>query len=249
MKTGFKALDKLINIDNKLIIIGGRLRTERTKLYLNIATNIALRQNIPTLIFSESESKEKIINRILASENRIDMTDIKENTLTKDEKEKIQNTRDILNKAPLYIEETKEIDFEEFKRIVKKLKKEKDIQFIVVDYFKLNNGIDYFKVGKELKRIQKELNVTIMAIVKISIEVLKTKDKKPLVKYFKESRPLVDLADIVMLIYRDDYYNDDSEDKDILELTIVRNADGERGKIQLVALDKYCKFVDMIKKS
>ena len=77
----------------------------------------------------------------------------------------------------------------------------------------------------------------------------KTKDKKPLVKYFKESRPLVDLADIVILIYRDDYYNDDSEDKDILELTIVRNADGERGKIQLVALDKYCKFVDMIKKS
>lgn len=247
MKTGFEKLDEFIDINNKLILIGGRNRTERTKLSLNIATNVALTQNIPTLIFSLKNSKEKLINNIISSESRIDWTSIESNKLTEDERTKIKNVQNSLNSSPLYINDKIEMNIEDIKQTARQMKEEKDIKLIVIDYLKLNNGNDFKTLSKEFGLMQKQLDLTIIILIKLSVDIIKRKDKRPYITDFKESLPLVYASDIVLLMYRDDCYNEDSEDKSILELTVAKNRDGDCIILKMVAIDPFCKFVDMAK--
>lgn len=249
MKTGFKDLDEAINMEKKLIFIGARPAMGKTRLVTNIIADVVIRQHIPTLMFSMEESKEQIIKRILASENRLDKTKINTDDLTEEEREKIKVTKENLEKSPLYIDDTPALTIEEIKQRAKKMKMENNVELIVIDYFELlDNKYDIGTVSKELNNMVIELDVTIIITSQLSSEIDKREDKRPKITDLNQSSLFANVFDVVMFLYRDDAYDKDSEELDILELTIAKNRYGNCYTIKLVALDEYSKFVDVAKK-
>ena len=249
MKTGFKDLDEAINMEKKLIFIGARPAMGKTRLVTNIIADVVIRQHIPTLMFSMEESKEQIIKRILASENRLDKTKINTDDLTEEEREKIKVTKENLEKSPLYIDDTPALTIGEIKQRVRKMKIENDVELIVIDYFELlDNKYDIGTVSEKLNKIAVELDVAIIITSQLSSEIDKREDKRPKISDLKQSSSFANVFDIIMFLYRDDIYDRDSEDLDILELTIAKNRYGDFKQLKMVALDEYSKFVDVARK-
>lgn len=249
MKTGFKDLDEAINMDKKLIFIGARSAMGKTRLVTNIIADVVIRQHIPTLMFSMEESKEQIIKRILASENRLDKTKINNGNLTEEEREKIQVTKEVLKKTPLYIDDKPNLTLEEIEQRARKMKMENDVELIVIDYFELlDNKYDIATVSKELNKMTIELDVAIIITSQLSSEIDKREDKRPKITDLNQSSPFANVFDAVIFLYREDVYDKDSEDLHILEITIAKNRYGSVKQLKMVALDPYSKFVNVARK-
>ena len=213
--TGFTELDYMTTglHGSELVLLAARPAMGKSAFALNIATNAATKSNVPVAIFNLEMSKEQLVDRIISSEATVDSNKIRTGKLEEEDWSKVANILGELSEAPIYIDDTPGISVAEIRTRCRKLKMEKNIGLIIIDYLQLVQGSNGRKNGTREQEIAE--------ISRSSIE----QD-----------------ADIVMFLYRDDYYNKDSEDKGLTEVIIAKNRGGSTGMVKLVWMGSYTKF-------
>lgn len=256
VETGFTALDTMTAglHGSDLIILAARPAMGKSALAINIATHAAANANVPVVIFNLEMSKEQVGNRILCSEAMVDSNKIRTGKLDDNEWLKLANTSGRLADAPIYIDDTPGISIMEIRARCRKLKLEKNIGLVVIDYLQLvqasnkRNGSreqEISEISRSLKILAKELNVPVIALSQLSRGAEKRDDKRPMLADLRESGAIEQDADIVMFLYRDDYYNQDSEKKNIAELILAKHRSGSTGTIELLWMGNYTKFANL----
>lgn len=255
--SGFTDLDKHINgfQPSDLVLIAARPAMGKTSLALNIATNAAVKYNVPVAIFSLEMSKEQLANRILCSEALIESEKMRRAQIDGDEMRKLVMTINELSKAPIYIDDTAGITVAEIKGKCKKLKMKNQLGLIVIDYLQLIQGNTregrQNEVGENsrlLKILAKELDVPVITLSQLSRASEKREQHRPVLSDLRDSGSIEQDADMVMFLYRDDYYNEDSEKKNIAECIISKFRNGSTGTVELGWRKQYTKFTNLSKK-
>lgn len=258
MKIGFKDLDRKIGDlkGSELILLASRPCMGKSTFALNIVANV-VKANVPTLIFNLEMSKEQVVNRILSSEAMIDSNKLIESRFADNDLKKAEIASKVLSELPIYIDDTSGISIEEIQTKCRKLKIEKNIGLVVIDYLQLisvsnkkneSREQEVLEIIRTLKKIAKELNVPVIVISQLSNSLEKRQDKRPMFSDLKDSSKGVEQeADIVMFIYREDYYNPDTSEKNIAEIIFAKNRNGELGTERVAWLGEYNKFVDLPK--
>ncbi len=241
---------------SELILIAARPAMGKTAFALNIATNAALRANVPVAVFSLEMSKEQLVNRILCSESMVDSNKVRTGKLEEDDWTKLAGTIGPLSEAEMYIDDTPGINIMEIRAKCRKLKIEKNIGLVVIDYLQLIQGTgkrggsreqEISEISRSLKILAKELDVPVIALSQLSRAAEQRPDHRPMLSDLRESGAIEQDADIVMFLYRDDYYNQDSEKKGIAEVIIAKHRGGSTGTVELLWLGNYTKFVNIAK--
>ena len=255
--TGFIDLDyKTAGLHNSdLILIAARPAMGKSAFALNIATNAALKAKVPAVLFSLEMSKEQMVNRILCSEAMVDSNKVRTGKIDDDDWIKLADTMGDLSEAPIYIDDTPGISINEIRAKCRKLKLEKNIGLVVIDYLQLVQGSskraqgsreqEISEISKSLKILAKEINVPVIALSQLSRAPEQRPDHRPMLSDLRESGAIEQDADIVMFLYRDDYYNEDSEDKGLAEVIVAKHRAGSTGTVKLVWLGNYTKFANM----
>ncbi len=258
--TGFTELDyKTAGFHNSdLILIAARPAMGKSAFALNIATNAAVRAKVPVVIFSLEMSKEQLVNRILCSESMVDSNKIRTGKLEEDDWTKLAGSIGPLSEADIYIDDTPGISVTEIRAKCRKLKLEKNIGMVVIDYLQLVQGSnrrsggsreqEISEISRSLKILAKEIGVPVVALSQLSRAVEQRPDHRPMLSDLRESGAIEQDADIVMFLYRDDYYNQDSEKKDIAEVILAKHRGGSTGTVELLWLGSYTKFVNLEKR-
>ena len=241
---------------SELILIAARPAMGKTAFALNIATNAALRANVPVAVFSLEMSKEQLVNRILCSESMVDSNKVRTGKLEEDDWAKLAGTIGPLSEAEMYIDDTPGINIMEIRTKCRKLKIEKNIGLVVIDYLQLIQGTgkrngsreqEISEISRSLKILAKELDVPVIALSQLSRAAEQRPDHRPMLSDLRESGAIEQDADIVMFLYRDDYYNPDTEKKGVAEVIIAKHRGGSTGTIELLWLGSYTKFVNIAK--
>lgn len=257
ISTGFCNLDYLIRGINRgnLIIMASRPAMGKTTLAFNIATNVAIREKIPIAIFSLEMAKETVVNRIICSEARIDINKIRIGNLEEADWTRLANASNTLSEAKIFIDDSPAISINEIEVVCRKLKKEQNIGLIVIDYLQLvqetnifNNEQRIAKINNKLKKISIELNIAIIATCQLPRGIEKRKNKRPKITDLAYRGTSYNDADAIIFLYMDDYYNVDSEKKNIAEVIVARNRYGDTGTIELEFLKNYFLFVNLERK-
>lgn len=255
--TGFIDLDyKTAGLHNSdLILIAARPAMGKSAFALNIATNAALKAKVPAVLFSLEMSKEQMVNRILCSEAMVDSNKVRTGKIDDDDWIKLADTMGDLSEAPIYIDDTPGISINEIRAKCRKLKLEKNIGLVVIDYLQLVQGSskraqgsreqEISEISRSLKILAKEINVPVIALSQLSRAPEQRPDHRPMLSDLRESGAIEQDADIVMFLYRDDYYNEDSEDKGLAEVIVAKHRAGSTGAVKLVWLGNYTKFANM----
>lgn len=239
---------------SELILIAARPAMGKTAFALNIATNAAIKANVPVAIFSLEMSKEQLVNRIMCSESMVDSNKVRTGKLEEDDWTKLAGAIGPLSEAEIYIDDTPGINIMEIRAKCRKLKLEKNIGMVVIDYLQLIQGSgkrsasreqEISEISRSLKILAKELNVPVIALSQLSRAAEQRPDHRPMLSDLRESGAIEQDADIVMFLYRDDYYNQDSEKKDIAEVIIAKHRGGSTGTVELLWLGSYTKFVNL----
>ena len=240
-----------------LVLIAARPAMGKTAFALNIATNAAVRANVPVAIFSLEMSKEQMVNRILCSEAMVDSNKVRTGKLEEDDWTKLAGSIGPLSEAEIYIDDTPGISITEIRAKCRKLKLEKNIGMVVIDYLQLVQGSnkrngsreqEISEISRSLKILAKEIGVPVIALSQLSRAAEQRPDHRPMLSDLRESGAIEQDADIVMFLYRDDYYNKDSEKKDIAEVIIAKHRGGSTGTVELLWLGNYTKFVNLEKR-
>ena len=241
---------------SELILIAARPAMGKTAFALNIAANAALKGNTAVAVFSLEMSKEQLVNRILCSESMVDSNKVRTGKLEEDDWTKLAGTIGPLSEAEIYIDDTPGINIMEIRAKCRKLKLEKNIGMVVIDYLQLIQGSgkrsgsreqEISEISRSLKILAKELNVPVIALSQLSRAAEQRPDHRPMLSDLRESGAIEQDADIVMFLYRDDYYNQDSEKKDIAEVIIAKHRGGSTGTVELLWLGSYTKFANLEK--
>lgn len=239
---------------SELILIAARPAMGKTAFALNIATNAAVKANVPVAVFSLEMSKEQLVNRILCSESMVDSNKVRTGKLEEDDWTKLAGAIGPLSEAEIFIDDTPGINITEIRAKCRKLKLEKNIGMIVIDYLQLIQGSnkrggsreqEISEISRSLKILAKELDVPVIALSQLSRAAEQRPDHRPMLSDLRESGAIEQDADIVMFLYRDDYYNQDSEKKDIAEIIIAKHRGGSTGTVELLWLGSYTKFVNL----
>lgn len=256
--TGFIDLDnRTAGFHNSdLILIAARPAMGKSAFALNIAANAATKANTPVAIFSLEMSKEQMVNRILSSEAMVDSNKIRTGKLEDEDWGKIAGTLGPLSEAPIYIDDTPGISIMEIRAKCRKLKLEKNIGLVIIDYLQLvqasnkrnaSREQEISEISRSLKILAKELDVPVIALSQLSRAAEQRQDHRPMLSDLRESGAIEQDADIVMFLYRDDYYNENSEKKNIAEITLAKHRGGSTGTVELLWLGNYTKFVNIEK--
>lgn len=254
--TGFADLDyKTAGLHNSdLILIAARPAMGKSAFALNIASYAAVKANVPVVIFSLEMSKEQMVNRILASEAMVDSNKIRTGKIEDEDWAKIAEATGILSEAPIFIDDTPGISMTEIRAKCRKLKMEKNIGLVVIDYLQLIAGNskragsreqEISEISRSLKILAKELNVPVIALSQLSRAPEQRPDHIPMLSDLRESGAIEQDADIVMFLYRDDYYNEETEKKNIAEVIIAKHRSGSVGTVELLWLSNYTKFANI----
>ena len=254
--TGFADIDyQMAGLHNSdLILVAARPGMGKTAFALNIAANAALRGNVPVAIFNLEMSKEQLINRILCMEAMVDNNKVRTGRLEEEDWAKLASVVGPLSDAKIYVDDTPGISIMEIRTRCRKLKMEKNIGLIVIDYIQLIQGSskkngsreqEIAEISRSLKILAKELNVPVIAMSQLSRAVEQRPDHRPMLSDLRESGAIEQDADIVMFLYRDDYYNKDSEEKDISEVIIAKHRSGSTGTVKLLWMGNYTKFANL----
>ena len=258
ISTGHKDLDKLtcgLN-DTDLIIIAGRPSMGKTALALDIVGNVALRQNIKTMIFSLEMSKQQLATRFLSSETGINF----KGTAWRSNQEMVNKVYEVgekLQSAPVIINDKSGLSIAEIASQARKAKTNENIGLVVIDYLQLMNGDRNKKYGdnrqqeiadvsRSLKTLAKDLNIPIIALSQLSRGVESRNDKRPMLSDLRESGQLEQDADIVIALYRDDYYHPETEQQNVTEALVLKHRNGPIGKANLYFKKDIGKFTDII---
>ena len=256
--TGFADLDyKTAGLHKSdLILIAARPAMGKSALALNIATNAAKIAKVPVVMFNLEMSKSQLVNRMLCSEAMVDSNKIRTGKIEEDDWVKLATALGPLSEAPIYIDDTPGITVTEIRAKCRKLKLEKNIGLVVIDYLQLIQGSgkknstreqEISEISRSLKILAKELDVPVIALSQLSRASEARQDHRPMLSDLRESGAIEQDADIVMFLYRDDYYNPDSEKKNIAELILAKHRSGSTGTVELLWLGNYTKFVNIDK--
>ena len=255
--TGFADLDdKTAGLHGSdLILIAARPAMGKTAFALNIAAHAAIRENVPVAVFNLEMSKDQLVNRMLCMEAMVDSNKVMTGKLDEDDWSKLASVVGPMSDAGIYIDDTPGISITEIRTKCRKLKMEKNIGLVVIDYIQLIQGSgsrkngsreqEIAEISRSLKILAKELNVPVIALSQLSRAVESRPDHRPMLSDLRESGSIEQDADIVMFLYRDDYYNPDSEEKDISEVIIAKHRAGSTGTIKLLWMGNYTKFVNL----
>ena len=254
--TGFAHLDYgtsgLHNSD--LILVAARPAMGKSAFALNIATHAAVRGKVPVAIFSLEMSKEQMANRILCSEAMVDSAKVRTGKIDDEEWGKLAAASGELSEAGIYIDDTPGISVMEIRAKCRKMKLEKNIGLVVIDYLQLVQGSnrkggsreqEIAEISRSLKILAKEINVPVIALSQLSRAPEQRVDHRPMLSDLRESGSIEQDADIVMFLYRDDYYNEDTDKKNIAEVIIAKHRSGATGTVELLWLGNYTKFANI----
>ena len=260
LSTGFKDLDKLTAglQPSDLILVAARPSMGKTAFTLNIASHVALKENKPVAFFSLEMSKEQLMQRMLCAEGLVESQRLRVGDLDEQDWQKLIAAADKFSKAPLYIDDTPGISIMELRSKARRLQQEKGLSLVLIDYLQLMQGRankngdnrqqEISEISRSLKSLARELNVPVIALSQLSRSVESRQIKKPMLSDLRESGSIEQDADIVMFLYRDDYYNEDSEKKNIAEVILAKHRAGSTGTVELLWLGSYTKFVNLEKR-
>ena len=256
--TGFADLDFLLGGLQKsdLVILAARPSMGKTSLALNIALNAAIKYKIPVGIFSLEMSKDQLVDRLLSSTAGVDAWKIRTGNLYEEDFAKIGEAMSVLSEAPIFIDDSANTSIMEMRAKARRLKAEHGLGLIVLDYLQLMGGGGYTdnrvqeisEISRSLKGLAREMNVPILALSQLSRAVEARPDKRPLLSDLRESGSIEQDADVVMFIYREDYYNRDAENKNIADILIRKHRNGPTGSVSFYFVADQMKFVDLEKK-
>lgn len=255
--TGFIDLDYKTSgfQPSDLILVAARPSMGKTAFVLNIAQYMAFRNDVTAAIFSLEMSKEQLVNRLLALESKVDSQNIRTGNLEDEEWAKLIEGANIIGNSHLIIDDKPGISISELRSKCRKYKMEHNLGIIFIDYLQLMTGSgrsesrqqEISEISRSLKALARELNVPVVALSQLSRAVEQRPDHRPMLSDLRESGAIEQDADVVMFIYRDDYYNKDSENKNIAEIIIAKQRNGPIGTVNLVWMPNYTKFVNMKK--
>ena len=255
--TGFIDLDYKTSgfQPSDLILVAARPSMGKTAFVLNIAQYMAFHDNVTVAVFSLEMSKEQLVNRLLALESKVDSQNIRTGNLEDEEWAKLIEGANVIGNSNLIIDDKPGISISELRSKCRKYKMEHNLGIIFIDYLQLMTGSgrsesrqqEISEISRSLKALARELNVPVVALSQLSRAVEQRPDHRPMLSDLRESGAIEQDADVVMFIYRDDYYNKDSENKNIAEIIIAKQRNGPIGTVNLVWLPNYTKFVNMKK--
>ena len=257
--TGFRDLDALLaGLQNSdLIILAARPSIGKSSLALNIAEHVACDHKVPVGIFSLEMSKEQVIDRLLCSRGSVDSWKLRTGNLDDDDFGKLNYAMGILSEAPIFIDDAPIINAMEIRTKARRLQAEQGLGLIVVDYLQLLQGgskttdsrvQEVSEISRNLKGLARELNVPVLALSQLSRAVEHRDNKRPMLADLRESGSIEQDADVVMFIYRDDYYDKETEAQNIAEILIRKHRNGPTGDIALFWKPEYMKFGTLDKK-
>ncbi|MGF7049315.1 replicative DNA helicase [Paenibacillus sp. DS2015] len=253
--TGFVDLDKMTNgfQRNDLIIVAARPSVGKTAFALNIAQNVAVRAKETVAIFSLEMSAPQLVQRMICAEANLDANAMRTGEFKDDDWAKLTMGISSLSEAEIYIDDSPGITVADIRAKCRRLQKEKGLGMIVIDYLQLiqgrgksgeNRQQEVSDISRTLKQIARELEVPVVALSQLSRGVEQRQDKRPMMSDLRESGSIEQDADIVSFLYRDDYYNADTEKKNIIEIIIAKQRNGPVGTVELVFLKNFNKFVN-----
>jgi len=253
MPSGYKELDSYTAGFQRanLIIVAARPGMGKTAICMNIAQYLATREKVPVAIFSLEMSKEELAQRLLCSEARIDAQRLRTGYLEEGDWPRMTRAMNVLCEAPIFIDDTAGLSVMEMRSKARRLKSKTGIEMIIIDYIQLikgssrteNRNQEISEISRQLKNLSKELSLPIIAISQLSREVEKRQDKRPMLSDLRESGAIEQEADMVVFIYRDDYYNPHSEKKNKAEVIIAKQRNGPLATVDLIFLKQYATFV------
>lgn len=260
LATGFKDLDNLTSglQASDLILIAARPSMGKTAFVLNIAQHVAIREKQPVAFFSLEMSKEQLVQRMLCAEAPIDSQRVRIGQLEDKDWPKLIKAADRLSSSPVYIDDTPGISVLEMRAKARRLKIEHGLKLIIIDYLQLMQGggsgrggenrqQEISEISRSLKSLARELNVPVIALSQLSRSVESRQVKKPMLSDLRESGSLEQDADIVAFLYREDYYNPDTDKKNITEIIIAKHRNGPVDSVQLFFHKQFTKFSDLSK--
>ena len=238
-----------------LVLIAARPSMGKTAFVLNIAQHVAFKLNQTVAIFSLEMSKEQLVNRLFSLESKVDAQKLRTGNLADSDWEKLIETAGVIGKSNLIIDDTPGISIAEMRSKCRKYKLEHDLKMIIIDYLQLMSGSgkgdsrqqEISDISRSLKALARELSVPVLSLSQLSRAVEQRPDHRPMLSDLRESGAIEQDADVVMFIYRDDYYNKDTEKKGIAEIIVAKQRNGPIGTVELVWLPEYTKFANMQK--
>jgi replicative DNA helicase len=254
--SGFRDLDRLTSgfQPGNLIIVAARPSMGKSALGMCMAANLAVRENIPVGVFTLEMSKTEVTQRLMCSEAKVESQRLRTGKLAVDDWPRLTAACDKLAKAPIYVDDTGSINMMEIRSKARRLKSlEPNLGLILVDYLQLmtsgatseNRVQEVSQISRSLKVLARDLDVPIIAMSQLSRAVEQRHDKRPILSDLRESGSIEQDADLVMFIYRDEYYNEESDQQGIAEVALAKHRNGPTDTIKLSFLKRYAKFSDL----
>lgn len=253
--TGFTDLDyRTAGMQpSDLVLIAARPSMGKTAFALNIAQYVAFKKNFPVAVFSLEMSKEQLVNRMFSLESSVDAQKLRTGQLNDQDWERLIESAGVIGKSQLMIDDTPGISISELRSKCRRLKLEQGLSMIIIDYLQLMSGSgrsdsrqqEISDISRGLKSIARELNVPVLALSQLSRAVEQRPDHRPMLSDLRESGAIEQDADVVMFIYRDDYYNHDTDRRGISEIIIAKQRNGPIGTVELAWLPEYTKFANL----
>lgn len=253
--TFFTELDRMTSgwQPSDLIIIAARPSMGKTAMVLNMAQNAAVRAKVPVAIFSLEMSKEQLVQRMLCGEAMVDQQRVRTGELLDADWPKLTRAVGPLSDAPIFIDDTVGISLAELRSKARRLKMEHNLGMVIIDYLQLlsvgkkteSRQQEVAQISRTLKGLARELRIPVVALSQLNRGVEQRQDKRPIMSDLLESGAIEADADVISFIYRDEYYNPDSEKKGIAELIIAKHRNGPVGTVELGFLKEFTKFVNL----
>ncbi|WP_295917482.1 replicative DNA helicase [Anaerovibrio lipolyticus] len=257
---GFTDLDKLTSglQPSDLILVAARPSMGKTAFTLNIGAHVALKEHKNVAFFSLEMSKQQLVQRMLCSEGGIDSQKLRKGELDKTDWSKLVNVANKVAEAPLYIDDTAGITVMELRSKARRLKAEKGLDLIIIDYLQLMQGRtgkgatdnrqqEISEISRSLKAVARELNVPVIALSQLSRSVESRQIKRPMLSDLRESGSLEQDADIVMFLYREDYYDPETVNKNITEVIVAKHRNGPVDTVKMFFKKEFTRFNDLSK--
>ncbi|PIY19852.1 replicative DNA helicase [Candidatus Desantisbacteria bacterium CG_4_10_14_3_um_filter_40_18] len=255
--SGFVDLDKYTSgfQPSDLIIIAGRTSMGKTSFALNIAMNAAIKSKVPAGIFSLEMSKEQLVQRVLCAEARVDANKLRTGYLSESDWPKLTTAAGVLAEAPIYIDDTPSLSVLEIRAKARRLKARHNIGLIIVDYLQLARGTssrgrdnrqqEVSEISRSLKSLAREINAPVIALSQLSRAPEARTDKKPMLSDLRESGAIEQDADLVMFVYREEYYKPTEENQGIAEIIIGKQRNGPTGTVKLTFINRFTRFENL----
>lgn len=253
--TGFIDLDKKLSglHNSDLILIAARPGMGKTSIMLNIAQYAAVKKNLPVAVFNLEMSKEQLVTRMLSAESKVESEKLRSGELADADWTKLAGALGPLSDAPIYLDDSTDVNISSIRAKCRKLKLERDIKLVVIDYLQLmssgrsdgNRVQEVSEISRALKLMARELDVPVIVGSQLSRAVEQRSDKRPMLSDLRESGAIEQDADIVIFLYRDDYYNENTEFKNVAEVIVAKHRNGSTGTIKMLYDPEHISFRNM----